>query len=124
MAAVTDLTWAQVNEALKDLLDTNAEVIGLDEYGNPVTIDIESVINSHSEDAGGKTGVVEFASKFFDACAKAQTLANDGLDLAEQLTAFRPIVAGPLIGTLMSVNRTVSAQHDLSSSSIILGTNN
>lgn len=123
MAAITDLNWAQVNEALKQLVGTNVDIIALDSYGVPTNLLISSVVGSYPEVDGGKGGVVKFLARLHDACVMAQEAANTGKVAGEQLKAFQPAIAGTAVGTFAPISRTLKARHDLSSSTKVIGTN-
>lgn len=123
MPAVTDLTWAQLNEAFKVVLGTNTDTITVDSYGTPTEININGIVGSYPALGSDKAGVLKFLTRLYDACLVAQDTANTGKAVGEKLTAFRAATSTAPVGTFVPVTRTIAARHDLSSSTKIVGTN-
>lgn len=123
MAPLTDLTWKQVNTALKARLNTSNDLIDLDAYGNPATIDIGSIVQDFPKIGSDAAGVLKFMAIMLDACRDAQATANASQPVGEKLNAFaNPVTAAPQ-GTLVPIARTMNTRADLTSVSRIIGTN-
>lgn len=119
MAAVTDLTWSQLNTALKQLLGTTNDVITIDGYGIPTDININAIASV----GDNGTGVIKFMTRLFDAARVAQETANTGKTTGEKLSTFAaPTNAAPS-NNLVSITRTIVSRADLTSATKIVGTN-
>ena len=85
MAAITDLTFAQLSDALGA---TGAVYVGEDTLGN-ITVQLSiSVINDENINNLTNTGVVKFLTRLREACHKAQETINQGQAVGEKLDAF------------------------------------
>lgn len=125
MPAINDLTWNQLNNALKELVGTNNNLIVLDGYGNPTTLDIGAIVEQFPADTDpvSQQGVVKFMARLFDACRNAQVAANTGQATGERLNAFSAPTSAAPVGTLVPVTRTLVTRADLSSVTKVIGTN-
>ena len=84
MAAITDLTWQQLETALGA---NGAIQVSGTAPNETVMIDV-SKVNGDAVQALTTYGVVEFIAKLFYACRSAQTAANEGQANGERLNAF------------------------------------
>lgn len=128
MPAVTDLTWRQLDDALKQLTGATIDIIRLDNSGAVSGIDIAKVLSSTStqidaNDPMSTTGVIKFITRLYDACKLAQETANQNKATGEKLSAFGVATAAAPKGTLVPITRTMTTQADLSSATRIVGTN-
>lgn len=125
MPVVTDLTWTQLNTALKTVVQTNNDLITLDSYGQPTEIDVAAIIQSFpvDSDATTSTGVIKFMARLFDACREAQIAANANQPTGERLNAFAAPTNQAPVGTFVPIIRTMTTRADLSSASRVIGTN-
>lgn len=117
MAAITDLSWQQVQDAL-------ATAGAITVSGERVIIDV-GVVAGITADALSDNGVIKFLDKFLEACADAQTAANSGQVPGERLAAFTPPTIGaPSSAGLVPVTRSVGFRYQLDSVTTIQGPNN
>lgn len=125
MPPLTDLTWTQVNSALKIMLNTNSDLITLDSYGIPSTINVAAIVEIFPADSSDTTsqGVLKFMARLFDACREAQIAANVSQPIGEKLNAFGPPASQVPVGTLIPIVRTLTVRADLASANRIIGTN-
>lgn len=123
MAPLTDLTWKQVNTALKARLNTSNDVIELDAYGAPGTIDVGAIVQDFPEIGDDAAGVLKFMAIMLDACRDAQVLANNSQPTGERLSAFPAATTQAPVGTLVPITRTMTSRADLTSVTKIIGTN-
>lgn len=125
MPAVTDLTWTQLNTALKSVVQTNNDLVTLDSYGMPTAIDVAAIIQSFplDNDNATSTGVIKFMARLFDACREAQTTANTNQPTGERLNAFAAPTNQAPVGTLVPIIRSMTTRADLSSATRVIGTN-
>lgn len=127
MPAVTDLTWSQLNIALKQLTGSSLNsIITVDAYGIPTNINILEAVGGISPDLAqpeATVGVIKFITRLYDACKIAQDMANQGKTTGEKLNAFGVATAAAPKGTLVPITRTIVSQADLSSATKIVGTN-
>lgn len=128
MPAVTDLTWTQLNTALKQQLNITSDLIVVDSYGVPKSIDIAKIVDGFSYDPNqteftDQQGVIKFLNRLHDACRIAQEKVNQGKAVGEKLTAFGAATATTPRGNLVPLTRTITSQADLSTSVKIVGTN-
>lgn len=124
MAPITDLTWSQLNIALRNRLNlpSNApNIIGVDAYGLPATIDIDVIVGAFPLLGEDEAGVVKFMAILLDACRDAQTTVNVNQPVGERLTAFPDATSAAPVGTLVPVTRTMISRADLSSVTKVLG---
>jgi hypothetical protein len=114
MAAITDLTWQQV----QDKLPAGAITV----VGGAVTINI-GLINDSTVNALTDSGVVKFFSMLFTAANKAQTDANvDQID-GEKLAAFSPATIGANANGFITLSRPFICRSELATATTIIGTN-
>lgn len=85
MAAITDLTFSQLSDALGI---SGAVYVAEDPVGN-ITVQLSiSAINDESINSPANFGVVKFLTRLREACHKAQMTANQGQAEGEHLDAF------------------------------------
>lgn len=129
MPAVTDLTWTQLNNALKQLTGENSNLITVDGYGVATAIDVVKVIGGFNVDPqtndgmSTTTGVLKFVTRLHDACRIAQETANKDKAIGEKLTAFGAATAATPRGNLVPITRSLTSQADLSTAIKVVGTN-
>lgn len=129
MAAITDLTWTQLNVALKELTGTSSadpNLITTDAYGIPTSINITKVvggITGSPADPSSVTGVIKFLNRLHDACRMAQESVNQGKAAGEKLSAFGAPTSATPKGNLVPITRTIVSQADLSTATKIVGIN-
>lgn len=123
MAPLTDLTWIQLNTALKARLGTSNNPIDLDAYGYPESINIGTVVKDFPEIGNDVVGVLKFMAVMLDACRDAQVLANNSQPTGERLSAFPAATTQTPVGTLVPITRTMTSRADLTSVTKIIGTN-
>lgn len=115
MAALTDLTWQQLQAELPT--GTITVVSG------KVVIDT-SLVTANTIDALTDTGVVKFFSMLFSAANKAQTEANlTQVVVGEKLAAFKPATIGTGVAGYIPLTRTFVCRSELATATVILGTN-
>src|SRR3712207_535590 len=99
MAAITDLTWQQVQDAL-DATGAIAVASG------KVVITVETVTGDATATMTD-AGVLKFINTLLDACLEAQTTANVNQVTGEKLNSFsNPTYGAPSNGNVL-VTRTV-----------------
>ena len=115
MAAITDLTWQQVQDALGI-----AGAIALDT--GKIVIDT-SLVTGDTIDGMTDMGVLKFLNKLIEACVEAQTTVNDGQVAGERLNAFSaPSFGNPTNGAVVAT-RTIRFALQLDSTTQVVGTN-
>lgn len=122
MAAVTDLTWTQLNIALKQVLgvtDPSINVISNIE-GEATDLSITSLIGNNIYVEGG---VIKAMSILLEACRRAQETANTGKTTGERLNAFPAPTNGAPANNFVPVTRAMTARADLTTATRIVGTN-
>ena len=88
MAAVTDLTWQQLETA------SGLSLISSDASG--LVIKISALTGSNTTDKN-TTGVIEALFKLRNFAAAAQESANDGKAIGERLASFPPSTSGTVV---------------------------
>lgn len=117
--AVTDLTWSQINDALKQVLKTNADLVTVDSNGNPTSVNIGAITGGSSNNFS----VIKFMNVIHDAGIIAQASANTGKPAGERLNSFsNPVNAAP-VNNFVQTTRTIVSRVDLRSATSIVGTN-
>lgn len=120
MPAVTDLTFIQLNDALKQLTGATFDFVTSDIESGGVFINL-GTFSSNGVPSG--TGVIKAIATLMDAARVAQETANQNKAAGEKLTAF-PV---PTIGTpnngAVPITRALTARAVLSSATQIVGTN-
>ena len=119
MAAITDLNWQQLGDALGG----NGQVfLGEDAQGNiGVLISVSTVNNSL---AGGLNtgGVVKFLMRLREAAAQAQVLINETQEVGEKLNAFPPSSStGSVVNGAITQTGTIQAAIVVASASEVVG---
>lgn len=123
MPAVTDLTFTQLNTALNQILGTTANnyiELTNDETGNLVRLNLTALAQA---DSLNDEGVIKVFSILLEAARKAQETANTGKTTGEKLSAFPAPTNGAPANNFVPVTRTMTARHDLTSATKIVGTN-
>jgi hypothetical protein len=117
MAAITDLTWEQLNTALGGAGKVSV-------VGGKVTIDVGAVTGDVI-DVLTKAGVVEFCSKLLEAAARAQATVNEGAVAGERLNSFAAPVYGGVTGGYVTVTQTFTGRVSVNpaTQSVIVGPN-
>jgi len=125
MPAVTDITYSQLNNALRDQLGLHSDPITFNANGMPESIDIMLIIESMPLDMSNNAtgGVVKLMTRLFDACRQAQNTINDGQPAGERLNTFAAPTAQALVGNLIPIVRTMTTRADFSSADKVVGTN-
>ena len=123
MAPITDLSWRLLNTKLKQRLGVNQDLIEIDAYGRPTTIDIGAILQDPpmSEDGSTALGVVKCLAILLDSCRDGQVEVNTGQPAGERLDAFPAPTSAAPVGTLVPVTRTMVARADLSSVTKVIG---
>jgi len=117
MAAIVDLTWQQ----LQDALGTAGAITVV---SGKVVIDV-GLVGGLTADSLSDNGVIKFLDKLLDACQDAQSTANTAQTTGERLAAFTPPTIGaPSSAGLVPVTRSVSFRYVLDSTTSIQGPNN
>lgn len=115
MAAITDLTWQQLQTEIG-----TAGAIAIS--GTTVAIDV-SLVTGDATDALTDAGVLKFVDKLLSYCLAAQTTANGGQVAGERLNSFSAPTYGSVLNGQVPVNRTVSLRYALESTAEIVGPN-
>lgn len=102
MAALTDLTWDQLNTALGGAGKITVAA-------GKVTIDVGAVTGD-TVDALTDTGVVEFCCKILEACNRAQVAANEGQAAGERLNSFPAPTYGGVVAGFVAVTQSLSSR--------------
>lgn len=125
MAPVTDLTYQQLNDALRNQLGVTSDLITFDAYGMPDTISIMAIIETIPIDPSGNAtgGVVKLMTRLFDACREAQNAVNQNQPAGEKLNTFAAPTAQALAGNLIPIVRNMTTRADFSSADRVVGTN-
>lgn len=102
MAAKTDLTWQELNNALVAMGYTNAVVVS----GGKVMVDV-GIITGVATTALTQGGVCEFMYKMRQGAGNAQETVNATIvNTAEQLTSFPPFsYSNPTVDGLVGVTQ-------------------
>lgn len=114
MAAITDLTWQQ----LQDKLPAGAITVTT----GAVSINV-GIVNGSTIDALTDSGVVKFFSMLFTAANKAQTDANATAEDGESLAAFSPATIGNNANGYITLTRPFVCRSELATATNIIGTN-
>lgn len=115
MAAITDLTWQQVQDAL-------GVTGGITVTSSKVVINVETILGS-TTDALSDAGVLKFLNKLLDACLDAQATANTNQATGEKLNSFGTPTYGAITNGNVLVTRTVRLNAQLESATTISGPN-
>ena len=117
MAAINDLTWQQ----LQDALGTAGAITVA---SGKVVIDV-GLVGGLTADALSDNGVLKFLDKLLDACQDAQTTVNAAQAVGERLAAFStPTIGAPSSAGLVPVTRAIGFRYVLDSATTIQGPNN
>lgn len=114
MAAITDLTWQQ----LQDKLPAGSITV----VSGKVTIDV-GILCGITADAMTDTGVVKFAASFLNAAQQAQSTVNEGQTTGERLSAFNPVTNGNVANGYINLTRTFNYRSELASATNVVGIN-
>lgn len=121
MAAVTDLTWQQINDAFA-AQNPGVDVVPITVISGKVYIDL-SILNDTSISVPTQAGVIKALTRLFDLARVSQETANTGKTTGEKLTAFPTPTFGTLANGFAPITRTLTARAVLSSATQIVGTN-
>lgn len=121
MPAITDLTWQQLDSAFEQLGVATPLIV--DSYGNVSGINIAQILGSTVPVPTTGTGIIKLMQKLLEACRIAQEAANTGQPAGERLAAFPLPVTGAAANGLVPVTRSVAGRVDISSATVIIGTN-
>lgn len=122
MAAVTDLTWTQLNSALKQVLGVSSDIIYLVQ-GEESHLAVDFPLLAGGANSMNSEGVIKAFSILLEAARRAQETANTGKATGERLSAFPAPVNGTPANNFVPVTRSMTARADLSSATKIVGTN-
>ncbi len=122
MAAITDLTFAQLSDALGT---TGAVYVGEDTLGN-ITVQLSvSVINDENVNNPTNTGVVKFLTRLREACHKAQETANQAQVDGEKLNAFPAAIStGAVVDGFVQQSGAIQSKIAVATATQIVGPNN
>jgi hypothetical protein len=120
MAAINDLTWQQLNEALGE---TGQIFLGEDTQGNIGVLISVSTVNGSVAGNLSTNGVVKFLMRLREAAAEAQILINETQAVGEKLNAFPPSTSnGTVINGAITQTGSIQAAIVVSSASEVVGT--
>ena len=127
MAAITDLTWQQLADAL-GTMGANPISISGTPNASVITLSISTLVTGTYKSDGteqpiGETGVIRALTKLLDAARIAQEAVNTGKVAGEKLSAFPAPTFGTLANGYAPITRTLTARAVLSSATQIVGTN-
>lgn len=122
MAAITDLTFEQLSNALGI---TGAISVGEDTLGN-ITVQLSiSAINDETINNLASGGVVKFLTRLREACHKAQETINQGQAEGEKLDAFPAATSnGAVIDGYVLQSGAIKSKIAVATATQILGPNN
>ncbi len=109
MAAVTDLTWQQLETA------SGLSLISSDASG--LIIKISALTGSNTTDKN-TSGVIEALFKLRDFASTAQESANDGKAIGERLASFPPSSSGTAVDGYVIQTGQIVAKTPLSTSGL------
>lgn len=121
MAAITDLTFDQLSNALGT---TGAISVGEDTLGN-ITVQLSiSAINDETVNSLASTGVVKFLTRLREACHKAQEIVNQGQAEGEKLDAFPAAVSsGSVVDGYVMQSGAIKSKIAVATATQIVGPN-
>lgn len=121
MAAITDLTFSQLSDALGI---PGAVSVGEDTQGN-ITVQLSiSAINGETVNNLSGTGVVKLLTRLREACHKAQETINQGQAEGEKLDAFPAAVSsGTVVDGYVMQSGTVKSKIAVATATQIVGPN-
>lgn len=122
MAAITDLTFNQLSEALGI---PNALFVGEDALGN-ITVQLSiSAINDEAVNSTANTGVVKLLTRLREACHKAQETINQTQAEGEKLDAFPAAVSsGAVVDGYVQQSGAIKSKIAVATATQIVGPNN
>lgn len=122
MAAITDLTFNQLSEALAT---TGALSVSEDILGN-ITVQLSvSIINDETINNLASMGVVKFLTRLREACHKAQEAINTSQDTGEKLNAFPAATStGSVVDGYVQQSGTIQSKIAVATATQIVGPNN
>ncbi len=121
MPAVTDLTWAQINEAFSRQ-NPGVDVIPTTLINGKLYLDLSLFSESQVTDTT-QDGVIKTLTKLWDLARAAQENANTGRAVGEKLVAFPPPTFGAATNGQAPITRQIAARVVLNSATQIVGTN-
>ena len=121
MAAITDLTFSQLSDALGI---PNAIFVGEDALGN-ITVQLSiSAINDETVNNLTNAGVVKFLTRLREACHKAQETINQGQTEGEKLDAFPAAVSsGAVVDGYVQQSGGIKSKIAVATATQIVGPN-
>lgn len=122
MAAITDLTFSQLSDALGT---TGAVYVGEDTLGN-ITVQLSiSAINDEQINNASSFGVVKFLTRLREACHKAQETINQAQAVGEKLDAFPAATStGAVVDGYVQQTGSVKSKIAVATATQIVGPNN
>lgn len=120
MAAITDLTFEQLNTALD--ID-GAMFLGEDPVGNvSIMISIAAINDDETANALTRTGVVKLMTRLIEACRRAQIAANESQVVGEMLDAFPSSTSNGVVSEgYFQQTASVKSRIAVSSATVIVG---
>lgn len=122
MAAITDLTFSQLSDALGI---TGAVYVGEDTLGN-ITVQLSiSAINDEVINSPASFGVVKFLTRLREACHKAQETINTSQTTGEKLDAFPAATStGAVVDGYVQQIGSIKSKIAVATATQIVGPNN
>lgn len=122
MAAITDLTFAQLSDALGT---QGAVYVAEDTLGN-ITVQLSiSAINDENINNPSSTGVVKFLTRLREACHKAQETVNTAQVDGEKLDAFPAAIStGAVVDGYVQQSGAIKSKIAVATATQIVGPNN
>lgn len=122
MAAITDLTFSQLSEALAT---TGAVSVSEDTLGN-ITVQLSvSIINDETINNLASKGVVKFLTRLREACHKAQETINTSQATGEKLNAFPAATStGAVVDGYVQQSGAIQSKIAVATATQIVGPNN
>lgn len=125
MAAVTDLSWAQLASGMFSAMSIAIQNATYTENSNgsgTVTFTIQDMTNVKPYFENTSSGVIKAISGIVASARVAQDQANQGKGTGEKLNAFPAPTVGTPVNGQVPINYTIAAKALLSSATQIVGT--
>lgn len=128
MAAVTDLSWAQLAEGMSQVMGITIGVATYSENPNnsgsgTVTFAVQDLRNVKSYFQNPSSGVIKAIFGIIAAARVAQDSVNQGKATGEKLNAFPAPTTGTPSNGQVPITYTIAAKALLSSATQVVGTN-
>lgn len=122
MAAITDLSFSQLSEALGTI---GAIAVLEDTVGN-ITVQFSvSIINGETVNNLASFGVVKFLTRLREACHKAQQIVNESHAVGEKLNAFPAATStGAVVDGYVQQSGAIQSKIEVATATQIVGANN